>query len=234
MSEKIAVHCPTEEDWDRVQRKALNNGLRWRNGIKHYSTEKIQESSHRFPDICLDLSEEDRLNFSPIKYYKNMGHTIISAKKYLKEGGEEMEFKVGDEVTFVKEGMIGWEDSPWWEKEELVVGNIYVITSVSSEGNISLIGNGYIHHPGHFQLTNKQTKTTKKEESKMSTTINSAIENVFGQKRKDGSEMLLVNKHLGKELNQLFDVSPNLADMWVEENEKSLLKKAQAMEAKEL
>ncbi len=76
ISEKIAVHVPIPELWDRVEKAS---GKKWSNGEIVYNWwKKYKEQS------CIDISK-DALEFCDISYYQQHDYTIIEAEDYLRE-----------------------------------------------------------------------------------------------------------------------------------------------------
>lgn len=147
MSEKIAVHCPTQELWDKVQDKALLT-KKWPRGSRG-------EYSPLSP--CLNLAKK-YLDKCENSFYERSGYTIISAEEYL----NEREFKVGDRVECIDEG----------DRSSIKNGIIYTISDIVSGGRSIRLENQAIgFQPDRFKLANHQTKTTKKEESNMNSNI---------------------------------------------------------------
>lgn len=207
MSEKIAVHCPTKDLWDKVREKV---------GTRFSPDWRTAHRQHK--DVCLYHDGLwDRKEFCLEK-----GCTIISAEEYLKEGGEEVEFKVGDRVECVEKG----------DSKFLVLGKLYTISEMS--GSKFQFVEGYGDFPTHgwklswFKLANKQTKTTKKEESNMqSTSINEVVMEVFEKKE----DMMVVNEYLGGQIETMFEGCAELGIIWTTEHKTAVLKRAKDMQA---
>jgi hypothetical protein len=106
---KVAVHCKTEEEWERVQKEAF--------GAIRCSTNYF---NGREKDYCINPSS----TWGGKSYYASDGYHIISAQEYLGEeeinqkGGSEVEekIKVGDKVLIT-----GIQDGEDFCGEELVV-----------------------------------------------------------------------------------------------------------------
>ena len=86
MEDKIAVHCKTEEEWNRVVSKLgpkLTGSYPWKSSRS---------------DACIST---DGSGYGGIGLQTEEGYTIISAADYLKEGEVE-EFKKGDRVELTE------------------------------------------------------------------------------------------------------------------------------------
>jgi hypothetical protein len=181
MSEKIAVHCPTEELWNKV-RKVIDpyqkRGYSW---------------SVWTTDSCFKIHAQKNANKG---ICRNEGYTIISAEEYLKEVKDEVmeqrEFKVGDRVEILQGYNI--PDLAWIKAMDEHVGTIAIINSIAGNGFI-----GFKYLPCAYDkswlklLTNKPTTT--KEET-MSISINETVAKVFPKSIEDAK---LVTKYFGSE-----------------------------------
>lgn len=76
---KIAVHCPTQELWDRVQKEA--NRRTGRTTQQGYVWKKYTEPYHYKGGVCVCLDG----GFDSGDYAKAQGYKIISAEEYLGE-----------------------------------------------------------------------------------------------------------------------------------------------------
>ena len=101
MNNKIAVHCPTEDEWNKVQKKAFSEGLGWWSDTGELDC-SFQEYWKKEND-CLALHKPN-LQVASEEYWIGRGHTILSASDYLAYGLEGRAFEVGDEVEVVGEG----------------------------------------------------------------------------------------------------------------------------------
>lgn len=223
MSEKIAVHCPTKELWDKVEDKAIREGKQWSSG-------------HREPDywgyykdnICISLASTYLMyGIKTGGCYEKEGYTIISAKDYLKEGGEEVEFKVGDRV----ECIVMAEDSQDRGRQirsDILVGSIRTISRLVStyrEPHIAFDEGIYVHPSNLFKLANNQTKIIKEEkgEEKMKKVIiNEIVDAVFDKKE----DMKLVQEQLGSEIEIMFEGCIELGTIWTTKNKEEVLARA--------
>lgn len=70
--QKIAVHCKTQEEWDRVCERMERS--RYKSAWELYRNDG---------DGCINVDEDG--TFSPKKYYEEEGFKIISAQEYLGE-----------------------------------------------------------------------------------------------------------------------------------------------------
>lgn len=214
MSEKIAVHCKTREEWDSVQKKAVSGGILWCDKVKYSDTWSTYGD-----DSCIAFTAQG-MKFSPSRFYKEDGYTIISAQEYLKEGGGE-EFKVGDRVELVmdsghlEEGGMGTieviEDPSigvTWDKYSIYNHNL---------GRRCKEGHGFWVRPKDVKHVNKQ-----KEETEMSITINSTVAKVF----KDIKTAEMVTRHVGSE----YPEDNHRAYLDLKNNEKAVLKYCQELE----
>lgn len=87
---KVAVHCPTQELWDRVQKKAINKGYAWSIG----GTPTVGYTANwKYLALCSNgkLLRGDRFNMEEVEGYK-----IISAEEYLGESGTITKVYIND------------------------------------------------------------------------------------------------------------------------------------------
>ena len=161
MEEKIAVLCKTKDEWERVVFKLKPVG--------HYPWSDLTL------DVCISTDDS---GYGSIRLQEEDGYKIISAAEYLNEGGKDVsEFKVGDEVRFVKGGLCGDEHTKWWVNEGLILGNTYKIYTVSDKGNPKVTKGGLWHNKEHFELINNINKTQTTKENNME--LNSSIRTVL-------------------------------------------------------
>jgi hypothetical protein len=182
VNEKIAVHCRTKEEWDRVMATIPKT----RHGTFTWCT--------TYPCIGLvNMKNPETIGTQSRKWYSNRGHTIISAAEYLNEGGKDVsEFKVGDRVECINSGKIGGYSAP----SNLTLGSVYTIKEIIGVFlELNELGDTATPRKERFKLANK-TQTTK--ENKM----NKSIESVFAEdKVKDGN---LVQRYFGTEIAENF------------------------------
>ena len=79
INKKIAIHCPTEAEADRVLQIMQDNGIVWIGG------EPLQtdnEFSNYYEDTCYNL-EKNGLGFSPVKWYNINKYKIIPAAEFI-------------------------------------------------------------------------------------------------------------------------------------------------------
>ena len=138
MSEKIAVHCETKEEWIKVQGKAFG---------------RIRTSIFAGAD-CINPAS----TWASKRHYQGEGYTIISAQEYLKED----EFKVGGKVIFLHAD--GFESNCGNYTGGLKLGDTYMI-SKARDGGVKVEGDTWWHDKRHFTVTPNfdQTKTIKEE-----------------------------------------------------------------------
>ena len=79
MSEKIAVHCPTKQEFHYAQTKMLNERGSWCNGDKKYHDEYWDRHKE---ETCLEVTEG---MYCFKQWYQGNGYKIIPASEYLGE-----------------------------------------------------------------------------------------------------------------------------------------------------
>jgi hypothetical protein len=175
--EKIAIHCPTEKLFLAVLDK--RNLLVWQ---EYYKNDRSE--------TCVEMNEK---GMQSKEYYINKGYTIIPASEYLKEGGNEVEFKglkippepESDYFLYVlKTGGCENDDSD----VEVMCAGIKCEDCILSTNNMDMLR----------EYLNKQNK-----EEVM--TINSTIRKVFVEEEK--AEFSLVEKmeeNFGTEIEENF------------------------------
>lgn len=170
---KIAVHCKTEEEWNKVLVKIDKvDHTAWRNAFHDYRNPCINPDD---PATC------DKT------YYKERGYTIISAQEYLNE------FKVGDRVEILSGCITGNSD---------LIGKVGQITNIhkSSDNPFRVetkIFTSSGHNYGWFKEVKLATKPKTTEET-MSIVINSTVAKVFT----DIPTAQMVTRCLGKEYEE--------------------------------
>ena len=181
MSEKIAVHCKTEELFDKVRMKAnIGDGHRW--GMFR-------------SESCINLG----VGSQSVRWYQDADFTIISAEEYLKEG--EVEFKVGDRVRCI--------DSSGLDIHIAGTYIIHDIKFKPTEIGLSLEGcpKDNYYKSCRFEVVNSQTKP--KKENTMNKNIVVAfpktddavlVEEQLGSEIKEGFINGLVIKQYAKEI----------------------------------
>ena len=196
MEEKIAVQCKTEKEWNMVKGKKLT------------VTGWFKGGGNRCISVGKQIDGDCGQGYED--WYIKNDYTIISAADYLKEGEVE-EFKVGDEVEFIKGGLCGCEDKEWWRREELLLGKTYTIYQLSDKGNPKVIQGGFWHNKGHFELANKSTKSKTTKENNMN--INSSIRKVFIEEDKAVFDLVeKMQKVFGGEIAENFTGAMILRD----------------------
>lgn len=95
MSEKIAVRCKTEEEWDKVRGKhdGGSSTPNW--------TGPNADPDCRKHGACIYVSGDESGYDARIDAERN-GYTIISAQTYLREVKDEVIFQAGDRVECIK------------------------------------------------------------------------------------------------------------------------------------
>jgi hypothetical protein len=170
--EKIAVHCPTEEIFKKVLAK---RNLKWE---EYYSNNKTETC------VCLNMD-----GMQSRAHLRDDGYTIIPASEYLKEGGNEVEFKVGDRVECVNNGNI----NGGFKAEYLKEGHVYTIIDLYGDKLKLDSIDGYVPYAKRFKLATKSIKQNKEEVMK-DNNINSKVLEVFGDEVK-GSELVIIDRH---------------------------------------
>jgi hypothetical protein len=191
MSKKIVVRCKTREEWKTVCAKEGDIALSSIYVEGNLINPKGRSSSH-----C----EEE--------YFIAQGYDIITYQEYLKEGGDEVKFKVGDKVKILNGEDTDPPNVAWVNDMSQYVGKTDIIEEICSDGGIRLEDIKWYWDKSWLTLANEEikTKTIKQEESEMNKSksevvINSVVVEVFG---KDGATMLLVQKHFGSEIQDTF------------------------------
>jgi len=158
VSEKIAVHCPTRDLWDRVQIK-LYGGIEYTYWECHGT------------NACVSLNKSGTSRRSS---YRSWGYTIISAEDYLMEE-DNVKFKVGDRVVGID--IEHGSYIPFCGVEG-------IITSASNITSIPLFtvewdnGKKKEMYGKRFKLaTSNQTKTTKEETMNINDNVLEVFEN---------------------------------------------------------
>lgn len=217
MSEKIAVHCRTKEEAEKICRKI---------GTKNSLSDWSKNTS------CIDTTGS-YLTFHERVWFKNnsLSFKIIPASEYLAEKGESM-FKVGDEVEVIKErnrpeafgkkGIVRDIDSKKYECGiefyENVDGH-----NLGNYGNTCPDGYGWYFNKKQIKLVNKSTKPVK-EEGTMG--IRNSVANVFHDNTKNAN---IVDRH-AKTMG--FDTDNLAAELVMEANKDAVLKTAGDLEHK--
>jgi hypothetical protein len=140
MSEKIAVHCKTEEEWTKSMIKAGADKRGW----TWYGAKNKSEHYYVIP------SEKDWKRGHSLEG----DEAIISAEDYLKEGENEV-FKVGDRVECIDDGTFNSCEN--YDKS-VVKGNIYTVSKLYGVDRCELKETGnYTPFFGRFKLAAEET-----------------------------------------------------------------------------
>lgn len=179
MEEKIAVHCTTKGEWNKVQAKLNVTSPNWTPSNSCWDTYRER--------TCINILH---LGFCSVRWYKARGYTIISAAEYLNEGGKDVKklLKKGDEVEITQE--CDGHDS---------VGKLLPLGSDQLDSN----GCTVVREDGtnwYYPSTKYIIITTK--ENKMSLQINSIIRKVF--KGAEFEQVEKMQEHFGSEIQENF------------------------------
>jgi hypothetical protein len=176
VEDKIAVHCPDEELWDKVQNRMLARCRSWATRPEKYRytiksfVEIFSKLVSEKDNLCMFISTHG-LQANSIKHWEEKGYKIISAQEYLNEGGKDVsEFKVGDKVELIGEDKFNAYDN-------IGVGDTFIVSKVLR--NDLEIGDktAYVHNKDKFKIISKSTKTQTTKENNMN--INSSIRTVL-------------------------------------------------------
>lgn len=85
--EKTAIHCPTQELWNKVVEKTNSKIGNW----WHYSKQ----------DSCLNLYENDFTTYGSIDSYKENNYKIIQAEEFLKQNTMKKQIKYYEVIKSV-------------------------------------------------------------------------------------------------------------------------------------
>jgi hypothetical protein len=91
---KIAIHCPTQELWDKVIALIPNCRLNGKSAMSY--------GDRRCITPCVFNG-----SYSPIEYYKGEGYQIITAEEFIAANEKKHEYKVGDWVCILPNEMYG-------------------------------------------------------------------------------------------------------------------------------
>jgi hypothetical protein len=179
--EKIVVHCETREEWNKVVIKLGLNLDMWSDWWFSYGD-----------SACINIQEKLKAGK---KYYENDGYTIIPASEYLKEGGNEVEFKVGDRVENISSKHLGTIRAIEENPENCGIG----VEWEAFEGGHDLAGllnnyNGLWMYPKQIKLINKQIK----EEVMKENNTDKNVTEVFGDL--PHNEVVIIDKHFNDEM----------------------------------
>ena len=93
--EKKAIHCKTEDEWDRVHSKIIRSGYH-DIGDGEKVTWLDDDNDTMFP-CDKGIGSEKFIQYAPRHYWEKQSYTIISAEEYLGEEKEDYE-QVNDKI----------------------------------------------------------------------------------------------------------------------------------------
>ena len=150
MSEKIAVHCKTMEEWGKVLIKIDKVNTMWKKAFNDYK------------DSCINPADPATCDKT---YYIREGYTIISAEEYLKEEG----FKVGDRVECINALGIS----------ALNEGDINIITCLDKQDGESYVGfKGNTSSSANYLSTRFVLVNKREDTNRCTDIINQALHNI--------------------------------------------------------
>lgn len=181
MSEKIAVHCPTSYDWDRVQEKVQRKYPDWR--PKEWN--QCKENTCIAPSV--DWGDRSP-GFGRMAHWKNEGYTIISASEYLKDGKmkkigiyKDLKFPTRDyDTNEIMPTLPCGESNTNW-----ACGGIECLECLLGDSNKAMLTE---------YLSLKVKPTTKQEKTMKENNTNPDVLAVFGSKVK-GDELVVIDRH---------------------------------------
>jgi len=98
LGSEIAVHVPTQEDYDWLMKYLDDKGITWVSGEPTWEGNEWEKYSNT---TSINFKEERGISFSPYSFYKKYGYEIITLDEYKRREGL-MEFSKKD----LKAGML--------------------------------------------------------------------------------------------------------------------------------
>ena len=122
LGSEIAVHVPTQEDYDWLMKYLDDKGITWVSGEPTWEGNEWEKYSNT---TSINFKEERGISFSPYSFYKKYGYEIITLDEYKRrEGLMDFKLKVLD--------VIEYDDG---ERFIIVQGN----------GELNKVGKGFFH-----------------------------------------------------------------------------------------
>ena len=199
--QKVAVHCATQEEWDRVQEKARNEGYRWLSGNE--SMKYVDSWNYLGLGEGKTLMRGDRFNLEEVSGYK-----IISAQEYLGEAKGRPKCSRCGSDTRLDSDTKHWAVVCLDRRCKQFKAAIY-------HSNISDAEEFWVGICKRNTINNSNTK----EED-----MNDAITEVY----ENTKDAVLVNKHFGKIMGNTFTTFT--ATLWLTDKKKEYLTEAKRLE----
>lgn len=170
------MHCPKPWDWDRVQAKIQEAHPEWNPKEWHQCKE----------ETCIALEDGfGRPGFSGKDFWLKKGYTITTAEKYLKEGGEEVEFEIGDEIRCIS---ITGITKKYQDETNIGIGGDYIVSHVYHDNTMGLYDVDTIVEKKDFKLKNKDNNMKENN-------IDPKVLKVFGKEKGNLGELAIIDRH---------------------------------------